>query len=199
MEEFRRVRQALGRPSSAPNTTPSGATPPTATPPSAPAPLPAPSVPLRQPIPEEDESNGFAIPEPVMAAPTPVVPDAERSEDLLEKYRQGATTVAKDSSFKGSLKSDSNLTIEGNFDGELEARSTIFIAPGANVRADVVRASDVIVAGTLNGTVDASGRFHAMPSAEVTGEINSRILVVDQGSQVNCRFVMKARGGNEKL
>jgi len=178
MEEFRRARQALGRP-------------PTGNVVGAPTPEP----------PTNDHSRpASAMPEPPRpahseaAAPTVQA----KAEDSLEKYRQGATTVAKDTSFKGALKSDSNLCIEGNFDGELEARATIFIAPSANVKADVVRANDVIVAGTLNGTVDAGSRFHAMPSARVSGEINSSILVIEQGSHVNCRFVMKGRQGGQR-
>lgn len=112
--------------------------------------------------------------------------------DPLEKYRQGAAMVAKDSAFSGTLKSNSNLCIEGNFDGELEAKETVFVAQGAHVKADI-HASDVIVAGSLDGTVTASGRFHAMPSAQVSGQIKSAILVVDQGSHVNCRFAMQAK------
>jgi cytoskeletal protein CcmA (bactofilin family) len=114
-------------------------------------------------------------------------------EDSVDRYRQGATTVAKDTSFNGTLKTEGNLYIEGNFDGELEAQETIFIAEGARVKAQL-RATDVIVAGTLDGTVDAGDRFHAMPTSRVTGEINSRVLVVEQGSHVNCQFAMKQRG-----
>jgi cytoskeletal protein CcmA (bactofilin family) len=114
-------------------------------------------------------------------------------QDMVERFRRNATTVARDTAFSGSLKSNTNLLIEGQFEGQLEARDTIFIAQGAEVKADV-RASDVIVAGVLDGTVDASGRFHVMPSAQVAGEINTAILVVDQDSHVSCRFKMKPRG-----
>ncbi len=110
----------------------------------------------------------------------------------MDKYREGATTVAKDTTFSGTLKSEGNLYIEGNFDGELQARSTIFIAEGAQVKASL-RATDVIVAGTLNGVVDASDRFHVKPTARVSGEIHTATLVVEQGSHVTCRFAMKAR------
>ena len=113
-------------------------------------------------------------------------------QSLLDKYRANATTVAKDTAFSGTLKSDGNLCIEGNFDGELEASATVFVAETANVKANI-RATDVIVAGTIEGTVHAGDRFQAMPSARVSGEINSKTLVVEQGSRVNCQFAMKAR------
>lgn len=142
-----------------------------------------------------DSPELLSPPEPLGAQGqvTPPQPAPARQQINPESYRQGATTVGKDTSFNGTLKSDGNLYIEGNFDGELEARSTIFIAGGARVKASV-RAADVIIAGTFDGAADASARFHAMPSARVTGEINTAVLVVEQGSQINCRFTMKPRG-----
>lgn len=143
-----------------------------------------------------DSPDLISPPEPPVASQadvTPPQPAAARQQINPESYRQGATTVGKDTSFNGTLKSEGNLYIEGNFDGELEARSTIFIAGGARVKASV-RAADVIIAGTFDGAADASARFHAMPTARVTGEINTAILVVEQGSQINCRFAMKPRG-----
>ncbi|MDQ4077732.1 MAG: polymer-forming cytoskeletal protein [Chloroflexota bacterium] len=112
--------------------------------------------------------------------------------DPLAHFRRGATMVAKDSTFSGMLQSRGNLFIEGNFDGELDARDTVVIAETADVKADV-RATDVIVAGRLDGTVDATGRFHAMPTARVAAEITSASLRIEQGSHIDCRFAMKAR------
>lgn len=114
-----------------------------------------------------------------------------RPADPLTHFRQGATMVAKDSTFSGMLQSRGNLFIEGNFDGELDARDTVVIAETADVKADV-RATDVIVAGRLDGTVDATGRFHAMPTAHVSAEITSASLRIEQGSHIDCRFAMKA-------
>jgi cytoskeletal protein CcmA (bactofilin family) len=116
--------------------------------------------------------------------------EPEPPADPLATYREGATMVGKDSAFSGTLRSNSNLFIEGEFDGELEARATVVIAETAQVKA-AVRAQDVIVAGTLDGTVDARGRFHAMPTANVSAEVTSASLKVEQGSQINCHFAMK--------
>ena len=186
LEEYRRSRRALSRV----HDDEDGEEEPeaAATPPSYPG---SPSL--------VDSPELLSPPDPPAGAPaapqadvTPQ-PGPARPQINPESYRQGATTVGKDTSFNGTLKSEGNLYIEGNFDGELEARSTIFIAGGARVKASV-RAADVIIAGTFDGAADASARFHAMPTARVTGEINTAILVVEQGSQINCRFAMKPRG-----
>ncbi|MFN8497371.1 MAG: polymer-forming cytoskeletal protein [Anaerolineae bacterium] len=124
-------------------------------------------------------------------AETAALPAATH-DDMLEMLRQNSTSVARDTSFSGTLKSDSNLYIEGRFEGELQARETIVIAEGAEVKAGL-DATNVIVAGVLDGKVEASGLFHAMPSAHVAGDINTAVLVIDQGSHVSCRFAMKPR------
>ncbi len=125
--------------------------------------------------------------------PTPAEPTDGHEDALMQRLRQGATTVVRDTFFSGTLKSDSNLLIEGRFEGTLEAHDTVFIAQGAEVKADV-RATDVIVAGAMDGTVEASGLFHAMPSARVAGQIHTALLVVDPDSHVSCRFTMQPRG-----
>lgn len=147
----------------------------------------------RQRTKEDEESSDW---EGAVEPPVPQVPRRRQepeaaSADPLATYREGATTVAKDSAFSGTLRSNSHLFIEGAFDGELEARATVVIAETAQVRA-VVRAMDVIVAGTLDGTVEARGRFHAMPTANVSAEVTSASLRIEQGSQINCRFAMQA-------
>lgn len=138
----------------------------------------------------QDAPPAYGVDSPETSEATP---DMDMGHDtMLEALRQNSTSVARDTSFSGTLKSDSNLYIEGHFEGELQARETIVIAQGAEVKANL-GATNVIVAGVLDGTVDASGRFHAMPSARVAGDINTAILVVDQGSHVSCRFAMKPR------
>ena len=151
---------------------------------------------MRDAQPGQPLTNGDTTPSPSDLIPPPTAADPEDThpqQDLMQRLRQGATTVVRDTFFSGTLRSDSNLLIEGRFEGQLEAHETIFIAQGAEVKADV-RATDVIVAGTMDGTVEASGLFHAMPSARVAGQIHTALLVVDPDSHVSCRFSMQPRG-----
>ena len=149
---------------------------------------------IREAPPGQPFTNGDTAPASDITPPHPAdePADGHPEQDLMQRLRQGATTVVRDTFFSGTLKSDSNLLIEGRFEGQLEAHDTIFIAQGAEVKADV-RATDVIVAGTMDGTVEASGLFHAMPSAHVAGQINTALLVVDPDSFVSCRFTMQPR------
>ncbi|MCB0076024.1 MAG: polymer-forming cytoskeletal protein [Anaerolineales bacterium] len=142
---------------------------------------------------------------PEVAAPsTPRVPaysreavamSTPRRDNLsLERYRDGATTVARDTSFQGALKTEGNLFIEGSFEGELEANDTIVIAEGAKVSGQV-KARDVLIAGKMDGEIHAGERFLAKPTAHVEGDVESAILVIEEGAHINCQFAMSSRGG----
>jgi cytoskeletal protein CcmA (bactofilin family) len=156
---------------------------------------------MEQPPYEGDEQAE----QPVQYQPGPVapqIPGAEYGQPVLgsqlpaasrfEDYRRNATVVAQGTTFNGKLKSENNLYIEGTFDGELEAQDAVFIADTAQVNANV-KATDVIVAGQLTGTVNASNRFHALASAQVSGQINSSVLVVEKQAAINCTFSMRNR------
>lgn len=127
--------------------------------------------------------------------PTPPVED---EADSVQQYLRDATTVAADTTFEGTLETDRNLYIEGNCSGELQAAAAIIIAEGARVDAHV-RATDVIVAGTLTGTVEARNLFHAMPSACISAAVDSARLAVEEGSHINCRFTIHSGKENTRI
>lgn len=127
--------------------------------------------------------------------PTAVTED---EDDSVRQFLQDATTVAATTTFEGTLETDRNLYIEGNCNGELQAAAAIVIAEGAHVDAHV-RANDVIVAGTLTGSVEARNLFHAMPSACVSAAIDSALLTIEEGSHMNCRFTVHSGKENTRI
>ena len=144
---------------------------------------------IRQPDakqPEAQRTPTFSR-EPMAMAP-------RRDSYSLDRYRDGATTVARDTSFTGALKTQGNLYIEGTFDGELEAEDTIVIAEGAKVDGQV-RARDVLIAGDMKGAIVARERFLAKPTSHVDGDVESAVLIIEEGANINCQFKMSSGGG----
>lgn len=131
---------------------------------------PAPAQPLPTPRPIEERT-----PEPV-SSPAPAAREGSR--------------VARGTSFSGTLSSDGNITIEGTFDGELQAKEMIYIDESAKVQADL-NADEVVVAGQVTGSIRASRRFHALATAQIGGEVQCAHLVIDEGAEINCTFRMQ--------
>ncbi|MFN2165805.1 MAG: polymer-forming cytoskeletal protein [Anaerolineae bacterium] len=52
----------------------------------------------------------------------------------------------------------------------------------------------MIVSGSFDGKAVCRSQFRVTPTGSITGEINTHILVVEEGSTVNCRFTMPREG-----
>ncbi len=59
--------------------------------------------------------------------------------------------------------------------------STLILEHCSNVEGSIT-GTDVILIGTFNGTIHASGKVIIQPTAKVTGEINCQNLVVQPGA-----------------
>lgn len=104
------------------------------------------------------------------------------------------TTLARDTAWNGTLKSQGNVAIEGQVEGFVEAAQLIFIAEEARVRARVL-ATDVTVAGLLEGDIICENRVEITATGRVQGTIRTTYLVVQDGGTFDGRIEMNAENG----
>jgi cytoskeletal protein CcmA (bactofilin family) len=107
--------------------------------------------------------------------------------------RDAAAVVDKNTQISGTLHSQGNVLIEGAFQGEIEARDTVLVEKEARTEAKLC-ANDVIVSGSFDGQIECRQRLQITATASIKGEIQTPILVVEDGSTVNCRFKMTRAG-----
>lgn len=110
----------------------------------------------------------------------PAVPDMPAADGSI-------SVVARETSWKGDLNSETSIQVFGNVEGSLTAREDIWIAEGAEVNATVT-AQRVIVAGYVSGSVVASGRFEALPNGRISADVSAPISVVHEGATINGNF-----------
>lgn len=126
-------------------------------------------------------------------APTPAAPaaaDASAPSTLLPVNREAAAVVDKKTDVKGTLHSQGNVLIEGCFNGELEAKETIWVEKGANTQGQL-HSNDAVISGTFDGEIVSQHRLQIAATATVSGEIDTPVLVIEEGATINCRFSMK--------
>ena len=132
-------------------------------------------------------------PEPTpMATPDPSIPSESPVLSAPGLDRNRAAVLDRNTRIQGTLHSDGNVLVEGTFEGDMEARETILVEKDASVKGHFL-ANDVIVSGSFDGEAVCQNKFRVTPSGSVTGQINTQVLVVEEGSTVNCRFSMAAR------
>lgn len=130
-------------------------------------------------------------PEPTpMTTPDPPSPAESPAVLAPSLDRQRAAVLDRNTRIQGTLHSDGNVLVEGSFEGDMEAREAILIEKDASAQGHFL-ANDVIVSGAFDGEAVCQGKFRVTPSGTVSGQINTRVLIVEEGSTVNCRFSME--------
>jgi cytoskeletal protein CcmA (bactofilin family) len=103
------------------------------------------------------------------------------------------TVISRESNFNGNFRSDSDLLIEGTFEGEIDCKGTVIIAEGANVSA-TVRARNSMIAGSANGEFTCEERLTIQATGEMRGKAQAATLVVEEGAFFEGEFKMGAGG-----
>jgi cytoskeletal protein CcmA (bactofilin family) len=104
-----------------------------------------------------------------------------------------AAVIDKQSEITGTLHSKGNVLVEGIFQGEIDAKETILVEKNARTQGKLL-ANDIIISGTSDGEIGCQHRLHITATASITGEVKTPILVVEDGSVVNCCFRMTRTG-----
>ena len=102
------------------------------------------------------------------------------------------SVIGPEDYFSGNYRSERGVRVQGRVEGSVESRGHILIEQQAQVSADM-NAEDITVAGRYNGKVECRRRFEITPTGIVTGEINTDLLVVQEGGYFDGKLKMKER------
>ncbi len=105
---------------------------------------------------------------------------------LRKKLREGITVIGRGSYVEGTLRSLSNLHVDGTVVGKIEAGGRVAIGPEGMVDGDL-EGGDVVIAGRVEGKVIAQKNLHLLSSALITGDIFYKTLQVDSGGSISGR------------
>src|SRR5438477_2300706 len=116
-------------------------------------------------------------PEP---APTPVYdpprrPAAERATK--------ESLIAADMTIEGKIEGVGHVRIAGRFNGDVSVRGNLTIELGAKVTGGV-RAETVVIAGELEGNIDAAARVELLETGVLNGDLKAGSLTVAAGSRM---------------
>lgn len=90
------------------------------------------------------------------------------------------TVLGSTTNFKGVLKSDGNIRVDGVLQGTIETAGNLVVGPTARVVADI-RANAVQVWGQIQGNIQTVGRLEILSSGRVFGEVTVGSLLIDEG------------------
>ena len=97
-------------------------------------------------------------------------------------------------SVSGDIETSGSLRIDGTLNGTIRRADTVVVGVGATMSGDV-HAREVIIGGAITGNVHATERVELQPTAIVTGNIATQVVLVQEGGVVNGRVEMQPPGG----
>jgi cytoskeletal protein CcmA (bactofilin family) len=91
------------------------------------------------------------------------------------------SVIGPQTSFSGTLRSETAIRILGAVDGEIISSQSIAIEESAQVKAKMT-GETITVAGEVTGEIQCVGRVEILPSGRVHGEIQAGTLVMQEGA-----------------
>jgi len=99
------------------------------------------------------------------------------------------TVLSPDIEFTGALRFDKPLLIQGKVSGEIEAKSLLMVAEEAVVEANI-KASKVIILGTVKGNVTAAEKVEVAITGKLTGNVTAPEVTMETGCYFSGRCIM---------
>lgn len=101
------------------------------------------------------------------------------------------------SRISGKLSFETPARIDGQVEGEINAKYSVAIGEGAVVSAQI-KADSVVVAGKVSGDIVAIHRIEIKPSAKVMGNITAPILVINEGALFEGHCAMQPEAHDDR-
>jgi cytoskeletal protein CcmA (bactofilin family) len=93
------------------------------------------------------------------------------------------------SHLRGELQFDAHFRVHGKFTGEVITDGELVVGEGGEVEGEM-RVGQVIVSGTVRGTIQASRRVQITSTGKVFADVDTPALIVEDGALFEGRCAM---------
>ena len=114
-------------------------------------------------------------------------PDPRQSSDAV------LSIIAAGMHFVGDLEGPGLIKIDGRIEGSISGARQIIVGRDGSVRGNV-NATEVILAGSIDGTVIGGERVELQGTATLNGDVHTRLIVVNEGARINGTVRMSESG-----
>ncbi len=84
----------------------------------------------------------------------------------------------------GDIETSGVLKIDGEISGSIVGARQVLLGRGGVVRGNIA-AEEIVLGGAVDGSVAAGNRLELQATATVTGDINTRSIVIIEGAKIN--------------
>lgn len=110
-----------------------------------------------------------------------------RKRRMRDRLGPPATIIGPGATLRGQMQGEGHFLIAGRVIGDADIDGALTLAEGGHWEG-VIRADDVIVAGTLEGEVLARVRVEITAPARVQGRVVAGAIAISQGAVVEAEL-----------
>ncbi len=102
------------------------------------------------------------------------------------------TVIGSQTRFKGNVKTDKPIRIDGYFEGEIDSTALVIIT-GTGVFKGKIKCSELQLSGVGEGTAKCDGLMQFSETGKFVGDVTTRNLITVPGSILHgsCRMVFE--------
>jgi len=115
------------------------------------------------------------------SAPTPISAAPSRAPERAPEVKE--SLIASDITIEGKIEGAGHIRIAGRFKGDVNVQGNLTIETGAKLTGGV-RANKVIIAGELEGNIEAAQRVELLDSGVLIGDVKAGTMTVAAGSRM---------------
>ena len=113
------------------------------------------------------------------------------------KSANQAATFGRGLKFRGEITGQGDFFYDGDFEGKIHLDDGTFtVGPNARVNAEI-EARQIIVRGEVIGTLKASEGVHISSTAKVTGNMDTRGIVIEDGAELHSKVASPQSAATE--
>ncbi|SFH58116.1 protein CcmA, bactofilin family [Tindallia magadiensis] len=106
------------------------------------------------------------------------------------------TVIGKKAEFEGTIKAQEPIRVDGCLTGEIVSESDVVIGEGSKVKGNI-QCKNILLAGTVNGNVHASGQLHITGTGSLYGDASIYSFIVDENGIFDGGCQMKKSDQNK--
>ncbi len=111
--------------------------------------------------------------------------------------REMETIIGPSVKVEGNFNGEGNVTVEGVVQGTLKTNHDLTVGHAAKIKAEVA-ARNLHLSGEIRGNVKVTERAQLSSSARVVGNIETKLLTVEEGATINGKITMNGEGHAER-
>jgi len=110
-------------------------------------------------------------------------------KSILPTTSHSLNTLVNGTTIEGTIKSDSDIRIDGIIKGSLTCGAKVIIGPSGFIEGEV-RCQNAVIEGRFEGTLQVAELLNVRETAKVSGDVRTNKLIVQSGAvfSVDCQM-----------